>query len=184
MIKLYGGKRSRAAIAQWYLEELQIPYEFITLDMENGEHRKPEFLAINPMGKVPAIDDNGFSLWESGAILSYLEDQYGSQNSTPQKRAEINQWIVFANATLAPGIFMESSRETEKSKLFPPLNDHLSKHNYLVDDKFTAADVAVGAYLVYMQMMLQLDFSDYSYLTNYVKKLSEREGFKASLGSR
>lgn len=184
MIKLYGGKQSRAAIAQWYLEELQIPYEFITLDMENEEHRKPEFLAINPMGKVPAIDDNGFYLWESGAILAYLEDQYGSQNLTPQKRAEINQWIVFANATLAPGIFMESSRETEKSKLFPPLNDYLSKQNYLVDDKFTAADVAVGAYLVYMQMMLQLDFSDYSGMTNYVKKLSEREGFKASLGSR
>ncbi len=184
MIKLYGGKQSRAAIAQWYLEELKVPYEFITLDMENGEHRKPQFLAINPMGKVPAIDDNGFYLWESGAILAYLEDQYGKEQLTPQKRAAINQWILFANATLAPGIFMESSREAEKSKLFPPLNDHLSQHDYLVDDQFTAADVAVGAYLVYMQMMLQLDLSEYSNLTNYVQRLSERDGFKASLGSR
>ncbi|QDZ40241.1 glutathione S-transferase family protein [Euhalothece natronophila Z-M001] len=184
MIKLYGGKRSRAAIAQWYLEELQVPYEFITLDMENGEHRKPEFLAINPMGKVPAIEDNGFYLWESGAILSYLSDQYAKEQSTPQKRAEINQWILFANATLGPGIFIESSRETEKSKLFPPLNDHLSKHDYLVDNQFTAADVAVGAYLAYMPMMLQLDFSDYPAIANYVKRLSERDGFKASLGSR
>jgi len=183
MIKLYGGKRSRAAIAQWYLEELQIPYEFVLLDMENGEHRKPEFLAINPMGKVPAIEDNGFYLWESGAILSYLSEQYDSEKSSPQKRAEINQWILFANSTLAQGIFIESSREKEMPKLFPPLNDILNKHDYLVDDRFTAADVAVGAYLAYMPMMLQINFSDYSGIDNYVKRLSERPAFQASLGN-
>ena len=183
MIKLYGGKRSRAAIAQWYLEELQVPYEFVLLDMENGEHRKPEFLAINPMGKVPAIEDNGFYLWESGAILSYLSEQYDSEKSSLQKRAEINQWILFANSTLAQGIFIESSREKEMPKLFPPLNDHFNQHQYLVDDTFTAADVAVGAYLAYMPMMLQINFSDYSGIDNYVKRLSERPAFQASLGN-
>jgi glutathione S-transferase len=182
MIKLYGGKRSRAAIAQWYLEELKVPYEFVLLDMENGEHRKPEFLAINPMGKVPAIEDNGFSVWESGAILLYLADQYESEKLTPQKRAQINQWILFANSTLSIGIFIESSREKEMPKLFPPLNDHFSQHNFLVDDQFTAADVAVGAYLAYMPMMLQLDFSDYPGIANYIQRLSERPAFKASIG--
>lgn len=182
MIKLYGGKRSRAAIAQWYLEELKVPYEFVLLDMENGEHRKSEFLAINPMGKVPAIEDNGFSVWESGAILLYLADQYESEKLTPQKRAQINQWILFANSTLSIGIFIESSRDKEMPKLFPPLNDHFSQHNFLVDDQFTAADVAVGAYLAYMPMMLQLDFSDYPGIANYVQRLSERPAFKASIG--
>ncbi len=183
MIKLYGGKRSRASIAQWYLEELQVPYEFVVLDMENGEHRKPEFLAINPMAKVPAIDDNGFYLWESGAILSYLSEQYDPEKRSPKKRAEINQWILFANSTLAQGIFIESSREKEMPKLFPPLNDILNKHDYLVDDTFTAADVAVGAYLAYMPMMLQINFSDYSGIGNYVKRLSDRPAFKASMSS-
>lgn len=182
MLKLYGGKKSRAAIAQWYIEELNLEYEFVVLDMENGEHRQPEFLAINPMGKVPAIDDNGFYLWESGAILLYLADQYSSQNLTPQKRAAINQWIVFANATLGPNMIMESSREKEMPRLFSPLNDHLNQHDYLVDDQFTAADVAVGAYLAYLQMMLQLDYSDYPSVTNYVQRLSQRPAFQATIG--
>ncbi len=62
MIKLYGGARSRASIVQWYLEELAIPYEFVLLDMQAAEHLKPEFLAINPMRKVPAIADGDFYL--------------------------------------------------------------------------------------------------------------------------
>lgn len=183
MLKLYGGKRSRAAIAQWYLEELQVPYEFVELDMEKGEHHQPEFLAINPMGKVPAIEDNGFYLWESGAVLLYLAEKYGSQNLTPEKRAKINQWIFFANSTLSIGIFIESNREKEMPKLFPPLNEHLTQHDYLIDDQFTAADVAVGAYLAYMPMMLKLDFSNYPGIANYVQRLAQRPAFKSTIGS-
>ena len=77
MLKLYGGVRTRAFIVQWYLEELGVPYEFVLLDLEAGEHRQPEFLAINPMGKVPAIVDGEFPLWESGAILLYIAEKYG-----------------------------------------------------------------------------------------------------------
>lgn len=62
MIKLYGGSRSRASIVQWYLEELAIPYEFILLDMKQGEHLQSDFLQINPFGKVPAIIDKDFQL--------------------------------------------------------------------------------------------------------------------------
>lgn len=69
MLKLYGGARSRASIVQWYLEELGVPYEFVMLDLQTGEHLKPEYLAINPVGKVPAIADGDFQLWESGAIF-------------------------------------------------------------------------------------------------------------------
>lgn len=69
MLKLYGGARSRASIVQWYLEELGEPYEFVLLDMQSGEHRQPDFLAINPFGKVPTIVDGDLKLWESGAIL-------------------------------------------------------------------------------------------------------------------
>ena len=76
-LKLYGGLRSRAAIVQWYLEELGVPYEYILLDMKAGEHKQPEYLSINPMGKVPAIVDGDFKLWESGAILVYLANKYG-----------------------------------------------------------------------------------------------------------
>ncbi|HEY9669462.1 MAG TPA: glutathione S-transferase N-terminal domain-containing protein, partial [Coleofasciculaceae cyanobacterium] len=100
MLKLYGGARSRASIVQWYLEELGIPYEYVLLDMQAGEHRQTQYLEINPMGKVPAIVDGDFRLWESGAILFYLAQKYGKISSSLEEQAKINQWILFGNATL------------------------------------------------------------------------------------
>ena len=77
MLKLYGAAQSRASIVQWYLEEIEVPYEFVMLDLKNGEHRQPDYLSINPMGKVPAIIDGDLKLWESGAIILYLSEKYG-----------------------------------------------------------------------------------------------------------
>ncbi|MBD0362474.1 MAG: glutathione S-transferase N-terminal domain-containing protein, partial [Coleofasciculus sp. C3-bin4] len=147
MLKLYGGARSRASIVQWYLEELGVPYEFILLDMQAGEHRQPEYLAINPMGKVPAIVDGDFQLWESGAILFYLAQKYGKMPPSLEEQAKINQWIHFGNATLAPGIFVEASRERETPKLLTPLNQILEKQPFLLGDELSVVDVAVGSVL-------------------------------------
>ncbi|MFM7425072.1 MAG: glutathione S-transferase family protein [Elainella sp.] len=188
MLKLYGGARSRATIPQWYLEELGVPYEFVRLDMAAGEHRQPDFLAINPMGKVPAIvlpdaDGTEFKLWESGAILLYLAEKYGPP-LTPEQRAEINQWILFANSTLGPGVFVETSREKEMKNLFPPLNERLSQHPYILGDSFTVADVAMGSILAYMPLMLKLDFTDYPAIQDYLKRVTERDGFQKSIGAR
>lgn len=184
VIKLYGGARSRASIVQWYLEELQIPYEFVLLDMQAGEHRQPDYLAINPMGKVPAIVDGDFKLWESGAILLYLSEKYGEEAYSSEQRAILNQWTLFANATLGPGIFVEASREREIANLFPPLNQHFEQHDYILGDRFSVADVALGSLLAYMPMMLKLDFTDYPGLLHYMKRLSERPAFQKTLGSR
>lgn len=181
MLKLYGGARSRASIVQWYLEELQVPYEFILLDMQAGGHRQPEFLAINPMGKVPAIVDGDFQLWESGAILLYLAQKYGSSMSL-EAQAEINQWINFANATLGPGIFVEANREREMPKLMTALNQILEKQQFLLGNEFNVADVAVGALLCYIPMMLKLDLSEYPAVVDYMKRLSERPAFQKVMG--
>lgn len=182
MIKLYGGKRSRASIVQWYLEELSLPYEFVTLDMAAGEHRQPEFLALNPMGKVPAIVDGELSLWESGAILLYLADRYGG-SLTLEERAQISQWILFANATLGPGIFVEANRETEMPKLMPPLDSLLSSQPYLLGTELTAADVALGSLLFFIPIMLKLDLSAYPAVSQYVQRLRERPAFQAAMGA-
>lgn len=183
MLKLYGGARSRASIVQWYLEELEVPYEFILLDMQAGGHRQPEFLEINPMGKVPAIVDGDFQLWESGAILLYLAQKYGGSMSL-ETQAKINQWINFANATLGPGIFVEASREREMPKLMTPLNQILEKQQFLLGDEFNVADVAVGAILCYIPLMLQLDLSEYPAVVGYMKRLSERPAFQKAMGGR
>jgi glutathione S-transferase len=184
MLKLYGGARSRASIIQWYLEELGVPYEFILLDMQAGEHRQPEFLAINPMGKVPAIVDGEFKLWESGAILFYLAQKYGNMPSSLEEQADVNQWILFANATLGPGVFVEASRERETPKLMKPLNQLLEQQPFLLGDELSVVDVAVGSVLAYIPMMLKLDLSEYPALVDYIKRISERPAFQKTIGGR
>lgn len=183
MLKLYGSARSRATIPQWYLEELGLPYEFVQLDLAAGAHKQPDYLAINPMGKVPAIVDGDFKLWESGAILLYLAEKYGPP-LTLEQRSEINQWILFANATLGIGIFVETSRAKEMPVLFPPLNERFSQQSYLLGDEFTVADVAVGSILAYMPLMLQLDFADYPGIKAYLERITARPGYLKSIAAR
>ena len=183
MIKLYGGARSRASIIQWYLEEIQVPYEFVLLDMQAGANREPEFLAINPIGKVPAITDGDFKLWESGAILLYLASKYGQMPASLEKQAEITQWVLFANATLGPGIFVEASRERETPRLLTPLNEIFQRQPFLTGEEFTVADVAVGSILAYIPMMLKLDLSPYPAVVDCIKRLSERPAFQKAIGS-
>ena len=184
MLKLYGGARSRASIVQWYLEELGIPYEFVLLDMQAGAHLQPEFLAINPMGKVPAIADGDYQLWESGAILLYLSEKYSQSPTSAEQRGEIAQWILFANATLGPGIFVETSRERESNRLFPALNQIFEQRQFLVGDTFTVADVAVGSMLAYMPLMLKIDFSAYPGIAAYLRRVTERPAYQKVMSAR
>lgn len=182
MLKLYGGARSRASIVQWYLEELGVGYEFVMLEMQAGEHKQPEYLKINPMGKVPAIVDGDFHLWESGAILLYLADKYGKTPLSPEERGIFSQWVLFGNATLATGIFVEANRDKEMPRLLTPLNQIFERQSFLLGEEFTVADLAVGSILAYIPIMLKLDLSDYPGVLNYIKRISERPAFQKSIG--
>ncbi|MEZ2239462.1 glutathione S-transferase family protein [Microcoleus sp.] len=182
MLKLYGGARSRASIIKWYLEEIGAPYEFVMLDMQAGAHLEPDFLEINPMGKVPAIVDGDFKLWESGAILLYLAQKYGKMPENLEQQAQVVQWVLFANATLGPGIFVEASRDRETPKLLTPLNHIFEKQQFLMGDEFGVADAAVGSILNYIPMMLKLDLSAYPAVLDYMKRISERPAFQKAIG--
>ena len=182
MLKLYGGAFSRASIVQWYLEELGVPYEFVLLDMQAGEHKQPEYLQINPMGKVPAIVEGDVKLWESGAILLYLAEKYGNLPNSLEERSILTQWVLFANATLGPGLFVEANREKEMPRLLTPLNEILSGQSFLLGEEFTVADVAVGSLLAFASMMLKLDWGNYPAVEKYVKQLLKRSPFKKTIG--
>ena len=184
MLKLYGGSRSRASIVQWYLEELGVPYEFILLDMKQKEHLQPEFLQINPFGKVPALVDEDFQLWESGAILLYLAEKYDRSNWSIEERSTINQWILFANSTLSIGLFVEASREQETPKLLNPLNQMLQEREYILGKEFTVADVAVGSILAYIPMMLPTDLTPYEAVLKYIKRVSDRPAWQKTYKQR
>ncbi|MEL6496848.1 MAG: glutathione S-transferase N-terminal domain-containing protein, partial [Cyanobacteria bacterium J06623_7] len=102
---LYGSTRSRSQVVAWYLAELGIDYQAEAIDLGAGENEQPEYLAINPMGKLPALVDGDFSIWESGAILWYLAYKYDDMPSELTEQAQIVQWILFANSTLGNGLF-------------------------------------------------------------------------------
>nr|WP_229640101.1 glutathione S-transferase family protein [Waterburya agarophytonicola] len=183
-MKLYGGARSRASIVQWYLEELSIPYEFVLLDMATGEHLKPEYLAINPMGKVPALEDGEVKLWESGAILLYLAEKYGKAGTSIEERSIREQWVLFANSTLSTGLFIEASREKDVPRLLTSLSKILEQTPYILGSEFTVVDVAVGSILAYVPIMLPIDLSPYPIIVDYIKRMNQRPAFEKTIGKR
>ncbi len=135
------------------------------------------------MGKVPAIVDGEFKLSESGAILLYIAEQYGKMPDSLEKKAEIFQWVLFANATLGPGIFIEASREKETPRLLTPLNKIFETQPYLMGEEFNVADIAVGSILAYIPMMLKLDLSSYPNVLAYIKRISERAAFQKTIAN-
>ena len=181
---LYGGERTRAQSVVWYLEELGIDYQYKTLDLAARENKQPEYLAINPIGKVPALVDGDFSVWESGAILWHLANKYEKLSSDLTTQSETIQWILFANSTLGNGLFIEDVREQEMPRLLTPLNEILQKNSYLMGEEFSVADVAVGYYLYTAKILFKLDWQEYPFVIDYLERLSQREAFANTVGQR
>ncbi|AFZ58519.1 glutathione S-transferase family protein [Anabaena cylindrica FACHB-243] len=183
-LQLYGGPQTRTPIIQWYLEELGVSYDYISLNIGANEQRQPEFLAINPMGKVPAIVDGDLKLWESGAILLYLAEKYQQMPNSLAERAKIEQWVIFANATLAPALFSADKREKEMPILLTPLNKILQQKQFLLGEKLSVGDIAVASYLHYAKVLLSLDYRQYPSVVAYLERIAARPAFKNTLGKR
>ena len=83
-MKLYYNPQSRAAIAKWMLDECGAPYEIVPIDFAKREHKMPEFLKINPAGKLPALVDGDSRIFEGAAILLYLGDKFAEANLAPK----------------------------------------------------------------------------------------------------
>jgi glutathione S-transferase len=181
MIKLYGGPRTRAGVVYWYLEELGIPYQAIPVDLQRGAQFTPEYLAIHPIGKVPALEDGDIRVWESGAILLYLAEKYGKAPQNLEGRTALTCWIVYANATLTPAIFAERDRTAQVMRVVTPLNDVLNGRNFLLGDDFTVADVAVGAMVAWSAMALGLDYRELPAVIGYIERLARRPAFQKTI---
>lgn len=185
MLKLYGGARSRASIVRWYLEEIGAEYEFVLLDMQNGEHLQPDFLAINPFGKVPAIADGEVKIWESGAILIYLAEKFGKIPADLGAKGVIHQWIIFANSTFAQGLSPNEDRNGVMARYLKPLDEILTKSPFMLGAEFTVVDVAVGSILAYIPLMFQdVDLSPYGGIGDYLKRLGDRPAFQKAIMNR
>ncbi|MEC7291785.1 MAG: glutathione S-transferase [Pseudomonadota bacterium] len=144
---------------------LDVPYETIDLDMANGAHKTPEFLAISPFGLVPAIDDNGTALSDSNAIITYIASRYGDLEDqagrTPTERAEVQRWLSVAAGEIFQGpcsarlvtVFGASlDHEVAKAKalrLFKIMEAHLKNRTWLALDRPSLADIAGYSYIAH-----------------------------------
>lgn len=202
-LTLYGGARSRASMPRWYLEEKGIPYQWVQLDMESGEHKGEAFTAINPFAKVPALVDESLraaaggplQLFESGAILLHLAERYGqefdgSADEAAARRALAAQWLLFANATLAVALFVPSNREREFPRLMGVLDGLLAGGHSLMagpwgDPGWSVADCAVNAYLAYLPIFFpQIDLSPYPSIQAVITATGQRPAYQRVMTER
>ncbi|HAS8439894.1 TPA: glutathione S-transferase [Vibrio vulnificus] len=163
-IKLYRNPLSgHCHRVELMLSLLDIPYETIDLDMANGAHKAPGYLKISPFGQVPAIDDNGFTLADSNAIITYLEKKYNDgydwYPQDPVKAAEVQRWLSVAAGEIAYGpcavrlvkVFgVDLDYDVAKKKtdaLFAVIEQLLNTRPYLAGEAITLADVAGYSYI-------------------------------------
>ncbi len=185
MLTLYGSGFDTASAVQWYLEEIAVPYqlETVTIDQENKTHRTAEFLALNPVGKVPVITDGPFKLTESGAIFYYLAEKHQQLPESPEDRAVIMQWMLFASNELVPALFFASQRH-EAPHLLGVLNDRLKGRTFVVGDSLTIADIATVATLAFAFLIPDLDLSPYAEILRYRDEHVKRPALQKVLGDK
>ena len=190
-LTLYGGPKTRASMPRWYMEEKGIAYDLVELDLRGNQHRQPDYLAINPFGKLPALvdtshpgpDGQALKLFESGAILLHLAEHHGGEIQSAAQRSLINQWLLFANATLAIALFVPSNREREFPRLMEELNRQLTPGQPLVGTTWGAADCAVTAYLAYLPIFFpQEDLSPYPAIEALIAATQQRPAYRKVMG--
>lgn len=194
-INLYYVPGTRAVRPRWLLEEIGAPYNLTRLNFRKGEHKKEPFLAINPIGKVPALRDGDTVLTESLAICLHLTDRFPESDLAPKtgtiERAHFYRWMAFSVATLEPAILEQDRRNKwndEKTDFLPPspvltrfelaisvLESALADHPYVLGNKFSAADVMVGSAINWANNCRLID--DQPNTLDWLSRLTVRDAY-------
>jgi glutathione S-transferase len=195
MLKIYGANLSSPCIkVRLVANALGLKYEYIKVSIRDGDNQKPEFLKLNPFGKIPAMDDGGFGLFESGAICRYLLAKQKTPlfPDNPQQRAVVDQWAdfsafhvgvnmgkimynrVFAHWQKVP-VDQNSLNDGIKllNKFLPTIDAHLGQNAYLAGADITYADLTLLAYLDPAETA-QYDFSANKNLTKWRNALKQK----------
>ncbi|KAI8476238.1 MAG: thioredoxin-like protein [Monoraphidium minutum] len=174
--KLYTNPGSRGKIAEWYIAELGTPVELVQVDMRAGQHKTPAYLKMHPFGQVPVLDDDGHTIFESGAILIYLAAKHAQLD--PAAMGKAAQWTLFANSTLSDAFF--GAAKSKRDSLLDTLDAILAKQPYLEGESFTVGDVAVGAYLLYLPLFFPDMFPiKQQHVWAYMQRLAARDACPA-----
>jgi glutathione S-transferase len=154
---------------------LNVTLERVVVDLLRGEHRAADYLRLNPNGKVPLLDDDGFTLWESHAIMQYLADRSPAQTIYPQdvrRRADVNRWLFWSAYHFTPAVGMISRERVSKRMVGGSgapdpieiergeallttaaalLDAHLAGKAWIAQDTLTLADLAIAAPLMHTE---------------------------------
>jgi glutathione S-transferase len=190
-LTLYHAAPSRSSIVRWMLEEVGEPYDVHLLSLSKDEQRAPEYLAVNPMGKVPALKHGDVVITEGAAICTYLADEFPrARLNVPigdPRRGVYLKWLFFGPSCIEPAMADRAfprAQEARRGVLgygdFDTLMSVLAKAvvpgPYLMGEQFTAADVVIGSGLRFGMMFKMLP--ERPEFTSYVGRLAERPALK------
>ena len=195
-LRICGVARTRAFRALWRAEELRLDYEHVPLEIGA---RKQDYLALNPNGRLPAIDEDGFVLWESLAITLYLAKKHGRfYPASLEGEAKAWQWSFWAvqevdrgvniwslHAVRLPPEDRDPQRLAEALKVLEPpfkvLEGALVDHSYLLGEEFTVADLNVAAVI---SRAIDMDLSATPRLGRWLRRCLERPAARAARALR
>jgi len=190
---IHGTPYARTNYVIWAMKELGLDYENKPVNPMVGDTKKPEYLALNPNGLIPTLEEDGFIIWESMAINYYLARNYGDNllwSADPKEEASIMQWSSFGfinidkpavNYILHKQAFPEAMRDPVQLKAaaealvnhLKVIEGHLADKTYLVGERFTIADLNLSAILDYPRKS-GYDLSDYPKLQGWLGRCLER----------
>jgi len=190
MITLYHSPQTRSGSIVWLLEELEVPYETkqVTFRKADGTGDKDP-ANPHPHGKVPALTDDGETIFESGAIALFLTDQYRKVEMGPApgepKRGDYLSWLFYRPGVMEPA-FMERRFNiahvngamgwAKTEEVEEVLNNHLAKNKYFLGDEFSAADIMLGGGIYFMMLFKMTPETDV--FKEYTTRIASRPAFK------
>ena len=186
----------------WCVGELGLPFERIDAGMEHGVVGTPEYLAMNPNARVPTIDDDGFVLWESNAIVRYLSLKYGLGTLCPEgprQRADSDRWMDWSSAQLASTFrevfwgmvrtppekrdlaFIEENR-VATAKSLDMVDRLLGARPFVAGEQLTMGDIPLGCY-VHLWMSMPIERPAHPNLVAWHKRLLARPAFNSGVNT-
>jgi glutathione S-transferase len=187
-LTLYYAPRTRGFTALWLVEELGVPYRLESFDITTGRHKRADYRALNPMGKIPLVVDRGVPVSELGAIAIHLADSYPERRLAPPigdpERPAYLRWLFFSSAIIEPAYAQkffgwEPPASTVAWGSFDQMLEvataGVAPGPWLLGERFSAADVLVGAGLRFGLKFGIL--SDSGPIADYVARVTSRDAF-------
>jgi glutathione S-transferase len=190
MMQLYWSPRSRSFSSLWLMEETGQPYERVLTDISTGAQKRVEYLAINPMGKVPALKDGDVALAEAAAICAYVAERYPEAKLAPPLgdplRARYLYWLFFGPGCIEPAMVQIATKIEmnpvaagwgDAQRVIDVLYNALEKGPWILGETFSAADIVIGSGLNFAVRLFKMIPSRPSF-DAYIARCMERPAFQ------